>query len=449
MTPPRHPRPDPPLARTRRPHRLRRGSRLHGDERLLRRPRRRGVDRDHPPGARPRRHVPRHVRHVRPVHQRAARRSRDRRAAATRSPWRRSSASSVRPTTRPEARRCAVTPHTCARPATRRSQRLGIDTIDLYYAHRTDPNDADRGDGRRDGRAGRRRQGAVPRALRGRGGHAAARRRGAPDRRRCRASGRCGAATSRPRWSRSPASSASASSRTARSGAGSSPARSPRSTTSRPTTSAASTRGSWATTSPRTSTWSTQVRKLAADKGCTPGPARARLGARPGRRRRADPGHEARALPRGERRRPRRRAHGRRTSRPSTRRSRIDAFAGDRYPDMSRDRAAHPSSSPERTSSRDHRGAPAAPAIRTHEGTHEHRTARRQLLLARHSRVHRAHARRASRRGAEEAGISHLSVMDHWFQMEALAPATEPMMEGYTTLGFLAAHTSTIRSASW
>jgi F420-dependent oxidoreductase-like protein len=46
---------------------------------------------------------------------------------------------------------------------------------------------------------------------------------------------------------------------------------------------------------------------------------------------------------------------------------------------------------------------------------------------------------------AEEAGISHLSVMDHWFQMEAFAPATEPMMEGYTTLGFLAAHTSTIR----
>jgi F420-dependent oxidoreductase-like protein len=45
---------------------------------------------------------------------------------------------------------------------------------------------------------------------------------------------------------------------------------------------------------------------------------------------------------------------------------------------------------------------------------------------------------------AEEAGISHLSVMDHWFQMDVMAPATEPMMEGYTTLGFLAAHTSTV-----
>src|ERR1700733_12836397 len=45
---------------------------------------------------------------------------------------------------------------------------------------------------------------------------------------------------------------------------------------------------------------------------------------------------------------------------------------------------------------------------------------------------------------AEEAGLTDISVMDHWFQMEALAPATEPMMEGYTTLGFLAAHTSTV-----
>jgi F420-dependent oxidoreductase-like protein len=46
---------------------------------------------------------------------------------------------------------------------------------------------------------------------------------------------------------------------------------------------------------------------------------------------------------------------------------------------------------------------------------------------------------------AETAGLTDLSVMDHWFQMEAMAPATEPMMEGYTTLGYLAAHTETIR----
>jgi F420-dependent oxidoreductase-like protein len=44
---------------------------------------------------------------------------------------------------------------------------------------------------------------------------------------------------------------------------------------------------------------------------------------------------------------------------------------------------------------------------------------------------------------AEESGISHLSFMDHWFQMEWMAPATEPMMEGYTSLGFMAGLTST------
>src|SRR3954447_17252326 len=46
---------------------------------------------------------------------------------------------------------------------------------------------------------------------------------------------------------------------------------------------------------------------------------------------------------------------------------------------------------------------------------------------------------------AEGAGVDALSVMDHWFQMEGFAPASDPMMEGYTTLGFLAAHTTTVR----
>jgi F420-dependent oxidoreductase-like protein len=45
----------------------------------------------------------------------------------------------------------------------------------------------------------------------------------------------------------------------------------------------------------------------------------------------------------------------------------------------------------------------------------------------------------------EAAGVAHLSVMDHYFQMEQLLPATDPMLEGYTTLGFLAAHTSAAR----
>ncbi|MCD7442466.1 LLM class F420-dependent oxidoreductase [Streptomyces lincolnensis] len=46
---------------------------------------------------------------------------------------------------------------------------------------------------------------------------------------------------------------------------------------------------------------------------------------------------------------------------------------------------------------------------------------------------------------AEAAGVSWLSVMDHYFQMEFNGGAEDPMLEAYTTLGFLAAHTSTVR----
>ena len=42
---------------------------------------------------------------------------------------------------------------------------------------------------------------------------------------------------------------------------------------------------------------------------------------------------------------------------------------------------------------------------------------------------------------AEQAGFSAFTVMDHFFQMGAAAPAEEPMLEGYTTLGFLAGKT--------
>ncbi len=35
--------------------------------------------------------------------------------------------------------------------------------------------------------------------------------------------------------------------------------------------------------------------------------------------------------------------------------------------------------------------------------------------------------------------------MDHYFQMDAMFPAEDPMLEGYTSLGFLAANTSTVR----
>src|SRR3984885_16266534 len=42
-------------------------------------------------------------------------------------------------------------------------------------------------------------------------------------------------------------------------------------------------------------------------------------------------------------------------------------------------------------------------------------------------------------RTAESIGARTLSVMDHWFQMDMLWPAEEPMLEGYTALSFAAA----------
>ncbi len=46
---------------------------------------------------------------------------------------------------------------------------------------------------------------------------------------------------------------------------------------------------------------------------------------------------------------------------------------------------------------------------------------------------------------ADSLGVRTLSVMDHWFQMERMWPADEPMLEGYTTLGFIAAKTERLR----
>jgi F420-dependent oxidoreductase-like protein len=45
---------------------------------------------------------------------------------------------------------------------------------------------------------------------------------------------------------------------------------------------------------------------------------------------------------------------------------------------------------------------------------------------------------------AEESGVSVFTVMDHWFQMEMMATAQDPMLEGYTSLGFLAGQTNTM-----
>ncbi|HEX3393575.1 MAG TPA: LLM class F420-dependent oxidoreductase [Acidimicrobiales bacterium] len=50
----------------------------------------------------------------------------------------------------------------------------------------------------------------------------------------------------------------------------------------------------------------------------------------------------------------------------------------------------------------------------------------------------------ATARAAEEAGVSSFSLMDHWFQMENFSRAEDPMLEGYTSLGFIAGHTETV-----
>ena len=46
---------------------------------------------------------------------------------------------------------------------------------------------------------------------------------------------------------------------------------------------------------------------------------------------------------------------------------------------------------------------------------------------------------------AEEAGCTLFTCMDHYFQMEAFASAEEPMLEGYTTLGYVAGLTERMR----
>ena len=229
------------------------------------------VDRDDPPGARARRHLPRHRRHVRPVHQRAARRPRDRR------PARRGRArDEVRQRPRGEngerARRPRRRPSTCAQACDASLRRLGVDHIDLYYQHRVDPRCRSRRPSARMAELvapGKVRYLGI---FRGRGRRRSAARTRCTRSRRCRASSRCGAATSRTR-----------SSPTARElGIGFVPYsplgrgfltgqitldRRPRA----PTTSAATSRGSRARTSPRTSSSSSASQSSPAEKGCTPG----------------------------------------------------------------------------------------------------------------------------------------------------------------------------------
>ncbi|ATL69632.1 LLM class F420-dependent oxidoreductase [Nocardia terpenica] len=53
----------------------------------------------------------------------------------------------------------------------------------------------------------------------------------------------------------------------------------------------------------------------------------------------------------------------------------------------------------------------------------------------------------AAARLAEQAGFAEFTVMDHYFQMEHRGTADEPMLEAYTTLGYVAALTERMRLA--
>ena len=256
------------------------------------------VDRDDPPRARPRRHPARHRRRLRPVHQRAARRAgpiADRRDRSCSPP---SSASCATTGERRDRQHAGVRPRGLRRvaaPARRRPHRPLLPAP-------PQPRRADRGDRRRDGRARRPGQGALPRPQRGQRRDAARRRAPCIRSPRCRASGRCGRAASR---SEIVADRARARRRDRRL----QPARARlphrplrlASTTSPTPTSAATSRASRATTSRPTSASSSGCASWRRGRRLHAGPARAGLAAAPGRRRRADPGHQARRLRRGER----------------------------------------------------------------------------------------------------------------------------------------------------
>lgn len=47
-------------------------------------------------------------------------------------------------------------------------------------------------------------------------------------------------------------------------------------------------------------------------------------------------------------------------------------------------------------------------------------------------------------RTADQGGVTTLTLMDHYFQMEHLGGPPEPMLEGYTSLGFLAGQTTNV-----
>jgi F420-dependent oxidoreductase-like protein len=48
-------------------------------------------------------------------------------------------------------------------------------------------------------------------------------------------------------------------------------------------------------------------------------------------------------------------------------------------------------------------------------------------------------------KNAEDAGITRITVMDHFWQIAGVGPVAHEMLEAYTTLGFLAAHTQRVK----
>lgn len=50
----------------------------------------------------------------------------------------------------------------------------------------------------------------------------------------------------------------------------------------------------------------------------------------------------------------------------------------------------------------------------------------------------------ATARAAEQGGATMFTLADHFFQMDNLLAAEDPFLEGYTSMGFLAAQTDKI-----
>lgn len=51
----------------------------------------------------------------------------------------------------------------------------------------------------------------------------------------------------------------------------------------------------------------------------------------------------------------------------------------------------------------------------------------------------------ATARAADEGGVSTMTLMDHYFQIENVGQPQDPMLEGYTALGFLAGQTRNLK----